>query len=275
MIIKKILNNNFVIVDDKHGEEVILSGAGVGFRTQIGTKVRNDVNIQLYQLKSSDKERIYSILSKLDQEYLMISQNIISYANEYLDEEVTNFTTFILADHLMGAMIRSKEKKEHTPNLLLNEIKLLYPKEYQVGLYAIDYIKNNFHVDLPEDEIGFIALHILNGTPKQSAKRAIQIATLTNQILRIVRKYFNDIDEESIEYSRFITHLNFFANRVFTNKKLLGSLDPSLYAYVFDHDLTIQKCVNTITKVMNIDYDYTVNKEEELYLGLHLKRMVS
>lgn len=45
-------------------------------------------------------------------------------------------------------------------NTLLNEIKILYPKEFQIGLYAKALIQGKLGIEIPEDEVGYIALHI-------------------------------------------------------------------------------------------------------------------
>ena len=43
-----------------------------------------------------------------------------------------------------------------------------------------------------------------------------QITELINTVLQIVRIHFKiDLNEESISYERFLTHLKFFAARVF------------------------------------------------------------
>lgn len=273
MIIKKILNNNFIIVTEDSGEEVIVSGAGVGYKTKIGDKVRSNVQIQLYNLKNSEKEQIYTILEKLDEDILEISRIIVKNARQLLKYSVTDFTTFVLADHVMNA-VKRKKKGQITPNLLLNEIAQLYPQEYQIGVNAIQFIYTKTNVVLPKDEAGYIALHILNGSSIESAERAIQIAEIAKQILLIVRNNFQDISITSVEYNRFITHLNLFAKRVFSKESLLNNLDNSLYNLVFSENKKLNQCISSINNFMKENYQYLLSKEEKLYLGLHIKRMV-
>lgn len=47
-------------------------------------------------------------------------------------------------------------------NVLLWDIRRFYKDEYQVGLWALDLIEDKCKVRLPEDEAGFIALHLAN-----------------------------------------------------------------------------------------------------------------
>lgn len=47
-------------------------------------------------------------------------------------------------------------------NALLWETQRFYNHEYLIGKEALSIIKNRLIIDLPEDEAGFIALHIVN-----------------------------------------------------------------------------------------------------------------
>ena len=45
-------------------------------------------------------------------------------------------------------------------NPLLQEVKVLYTKEFQIGRWAKALIKEKLKIDIPEDEVANIALHI-------------------------------------------------------------------------------------------------------------------
>ena len=47
-------------------------------------------------------------------------------------------------------------------NELSWEMKKFYNAEFQVGLKALDIVKQELDVELPEDEAGFIAMHLVN-----------------------------------------------------------------------------------------------------------------
>ncbi|STL75429.1 transcriptional antiterminator BglG [Escherichia coli] len=48
------------------------------------------------------------------------------------------------------------------PNPLLWDIQRLYPKEFQLGEEALTIIDKRLGVQLPKDEVGFIAMHLVS-----------------------------------------------------------------------------------------------------------------
>ena len=46
---------------------------------------------------------------------------------------------------------------------MLSETRMLYPKEYAVGQRALELVRQFCGVQLPEDEAGYIALHLVAG----------------------------------------------------------------------------------------------------------------
>jgi beta-glucoside operon transcriptional antiterminator len=66
-----------------------------------------------------------------------------------------------LTDHIHFAIERYKNNLP-IKNGLLWETRQLYKDEYEIGLEALNMICEQFGVILPEDEAGFLALHIVN-----------------------------------------------------------------------------------------------------------------
>lgn len=95
------------------------------------------------------------------------------------------------------------------------EIKKFYPKEFQIGLKALELIEDELNKKLPDDEAGNIALHLINAQINSSFNKVENVAEQTKKIhdiLNIVMyTYGITLDEKSISYERFITHLRFFS----------------------------------------------------------------
>ena len=64
---------------------------------------------------------------------------------------------------------------------------------------------------MPEDEAGFIALHLVNAQTENNDQSNLYELTKTMQdIINIVKYYFKTtFDEESVYFYRFTTHLRF------------------------------------------------------------------
>lgn len=73
-----------------------------------------------------------------------------------------------MADHIDFAIIKFKEKLNITMPILY-DVKHLYENEYEVGIYALNLIKEELKIDLPKEEAAYIAMHFVNagGCTKQ------------------------------------------------------------------------------------------------------------
>ena len=94
-------------------------------------------------------------------EHIELGEEIISFAIKKLGKELNEMVHITLIDHVYTTIIRFLNGNQ-LKNVLLWDIKRFYPEEYAIGLSALDIIEERFHIRLPEDEAGFIALHIVN-----------------------------------------------------------------------------------------------------------------
>ncbi len=105
----------------------------------------------------------------------------------------------------------------------------LYPKEFAVGLEALNIIERDLGIRFPEDEAGFIALHLVNTQLGCALPEVMSITKIMRKILHIVKYQLNlDYNEDCLSYHRFITHLKFFAQRILGHKGVYDD-DESLH----------------------------------------------
>lgn len=98
-------------------------------------------------------------------------------------------------------------------------MKKFYNAEFQVGLKALDIVKQELDVELPEDEAGFIAMHLVNAQMGGQMNQSRNMPAMIKDILNIVRYTFQvELDEKSLSYERFVTHLRFFVQRVISRE---------------------------------------------------------
>ena len=86
-----------------------------------------------------------------------------------------------------------------------------FPDEFKIGKRTIEKISERYGIELPEDEAGFIALHLVNAQTENNDQSNLYELTKTMQdIINIVKYYFKTtFDEESVYFYRFTTHLRF------------------------------------------------------------------
>ena len=273
MKIAKIINNNVVSTCDEEGREIIVMGRGVGFKAKEGSTIDEEKVEKIFRLESQNTmDKFKELLENLPMEHVQISAEIIGYAKEVLNRPINPNVYITLTDHINFALERYKQKMMFS-NPLIREVRSFYHAEYLIGEYAIAMIERGLGVKLPVDEAASIALHIVNAEYDAPMGDTIKITNLIQQVLEVVREYFSiELDEQSLSYERFITHLRFLAQRVFTGEHM--NLDNLEFQEVIDRLYPEEyACSQKIQALIKLQYRHQVTEEEVAYLGLHIKRI--
>lgn len=222
MIITKIFNNNAIIAKDQKRDEFVVMGRGIAFKKSAGEQVEEHLIEKVFVLKHKDaSEKFKLLLEDVPSEYVSLCYDIIEYGKSILEAQLSDYIYVSLTDHMNNAFKMFDEGFKNA-NPLIWEIKKFYPKEFAVGLKALEFIEDETGKRLSEDEAGNIALHLINAQVNSSYKVAdvAQQTQKIHDILNIIKYSYNTtIDEHSISYERFITHLRFFFQRLNKKKK--------------------------------------------------------
>lgn len=197
MKIKKKLNNNVAVVTDKTGNEIIVMGKGITYDKKSGDCIDEEQVEKRFVLSNKDfSMKFQEILLDIPAKYLEASNCIIERAKKYLDAEIDDNIYISLTDHIHMAVKRYLDGMQ-VPNPLLLDIKRFYNKEYEIGCQALEIIKDQLKVELPEDEAGFIAFHFVNAQQNLESSRMVDIMKLVKEITNIVKYQMGlDFDEE-------------------------------------------------------------------------------
>ena len=273
MKVHKILNNNVIVTLDDKGKELILTGRGIGFKKREGDLI--DINLIEKQFSLDNKDilpKFNELLSEIPLEVLTTSQIIINHAKECMESKLQDSIYISLTDHIHFAIERHKQGFD-IPNGFLWEIKKFYPKEFQVGLYALSVIKKRLGIELPEDEAGFITFHIINSQLNGTMPNIVNMTKIMREILNIVKYHFNiEYDEDCLSYQRFVTHLKFFAQRILS-KGTQTQQDSSLYEIVRQKYDQAYLCTKQIDLHLIQQYQHPLTDDESLYLTIHIERL--
>lgn len=273
MKIAKIINNNVVSTCDEEGREIIVMGRGVGFKAKEGSTIDEEKVEKIFRLESQNTmDKFKELLENLPMEHVQISAEIIGYAKEVLNRPINPNVYITLTDHINFALERFKQKMMFS-NPLIREVRSFYHAEYLIGEYAIAMIDRDLGIKLPVDEAASIALHIVNAEYDAPMGDTIKITNLIQQVSEVVEEYFNiKLDEQSLSYERFITHLRFLAQRVFTGEHM--ELDNLEFQKVIDRLYPEEyACSQKVQALIKLQYGHQVTEEEVAYLALHIKRI--
>lgn len=130
-VIKKI-NNNVALCLDGNDNELIAFGKGIGFPVAVQEIPENVFEVAALIVKKAQSE----IKSNLN-------PNLVVG----------------LSDHINFALIRMQNYKE-MQMLFSYDVQQLYPRETELGRYAVRLIQEKLNVQLPDSEITNIAMHL-------------------------------------------------------------------------------------------------------------------
>jgi len=264
MNVTKVINNNIVISENEEKQELVVMGKGLGFKKKPGDVI-DDTKIEKVYLSTQEWNvtKLTQLLSSIPIEHIQAANEIISFAKVSLGKKLSEKLFLTLTDHINYAIERYQNGME-IKNALLWEIKRFYNHEYLIGKEALSIIKNRLAIELPEDEAGFIALHIVN------AELDIQ------HILNIVKYHFSmELDEYSLNYERFVTHLKFFVQRLFSGTKLDDAGTGSFIFMLKDRYMKEYACALKISDYINKEFGRPLEEDELIYLTIHIKRITS
>lgn len=273
IIIEKVINNNIISAYEKSGAEVIVMGRGIGFKKKQGEVVPADQISKIFRIKSRTlTEQFKELLANMPLERVRISDEIISHAKDHLKLKLNQSIYVTLTDHINFAIERVSQGIE-PQNALLWEIKRFYPQEFQLGIYALELIHDRLGILLPEDEAGFIALHFVNAEYGTDIRDAVKFPDQMQAIVDIVERDLGILlDESSLHYERFMTHIKFLIQRIY-RKELLSSEDRELSLLMQRKYPREYQCSVKVAEYIMQATGSRLSEEEIMYLSGHIRRV--
>lgn len=276
MKIDKIINNNLVRAFDDNKKEVLVMGCGLGYQKKKGELIDEKKIEKIYAMENKNtSDKLTKLLADIPLKHIQVSNEIISYAKYSLGRKLDDNIYISLTDHISFAIERLN-KGLNFHNALLWEIKRFYNHEFLIGKEALNIIKKRLNVELPEDEAGFIALHIVNAEMNLTdMDRTVEITKMIQRIINIVKYYYKiELDEYSLNYERFITHLKFFARRMFSGEEIKSD-DENFCEIIKERYKEAYTCTEKIADYIFKEFNHTLSEEEKMYLTVHIKRITT
>lgn len=270
---KKVLSNNVVqALDANTNQECILLGKGVGFglkgkeyvdSTKIEKKfyLQNTVNFTKYQ----------KLIANCDEKLIFVVADYIAKIEKYFGCKYNENLHIGLLDHLNFSLYRLRNNCTIN-NIFIDEISIMYEKEYQFAKMMFADLNKRLGVQLPEVEIGFIALHIHSSIKGDKVSQTALFAKIIGECRELIEEEFNiKLDPQSLNHTRLITHLKFALKRASENKTVNNTMIDSLkmaYPKTFEFACTLAKYIHD-------NYDLYLTEGEIGYLTIHIQNIIS
>jgi len=269
VVVLKSYNNNIVSVTINE-QERILFGKGIGFGKKFGDIIEKGTEVEkVFVIEDEDNLRNFKqVIQNVDEEFLILCEKMISYIASELEEDLDERIHIALVDHLNFAVKRLSNNEE-IENPFLLEIKALYQKEYALAEKIAETLQNEKKLTIPVSEIGFIALHIHSARSSGKLSNTLKNTYLINSIVEYVEKQIKvQIDKNSLDYARFLTHLRFAIKRILVNISIKNDFIKEIKSkYKLSY-----KIANGVSKILITQLEKDVTVDEIAYLAMHIER---
>lgn len=275
MKVKKVINNNIVQSTDEFGKDVLVIGKALGFKKKPGDAIDQTLIEKVYTSnKDLPTNKLTELLAKVELEHVQVANEIINFAKASLGKKLSENIYLTLTDHIDYAIERYHNGLP-IKNALLWEIKRFYNHEFLIGKEALNIIEAKLGIKLPEDEAGFIALHIVNAELDMSQVSEVSNMTkIIQNILNIIKYHYKiDLDEYSLNYERFITHLKFFIHRLYRGVELESDKDAGFLFILKERYKEEYQCALKIRDYIMKEFHRDLKEDEMIYLTIHIRRI--
>lgn len=269
-IIKKVLNSSVVLVEDERGVERVLLGKGIGFGAKPGEAVDEQSTDRVFvALADTAQRNLVELLAQIPGEYVELTREIVADAvASGLDLDPHVYLT--LTDHLHFAVERHRRGLV-VVNRLAWELRTVYPVEYAVGSRAVDTLRDRLGVDVPSEEAANIAFHLANAANGGAGVDTMHVVRLISAVTTIVTNTTGIAFGDDLHSTRFLVHIQFFAERLFAGA-MLHSDDGFLFASMSERHPRATATAERVRTFVRTQHDIVIPDEEVAYLALHIAR---
>ncbi len=267
----KVLNHNSIIVlDPEEQKRFLVLYRGIGFHKKTSERIEVPEESVIYSLERTlDRGDAMSIVNHVEPECLEIAGAVLAEAEKTFGKVDRNIV-FPMADHLSFAVRRMREGEE-IRNPLKEDIRLLFHAEYKVSELAVSLVREKCGVQLTDDEVGFLALHVHSSIENENVSQALQTAQIVRSCISFIeQKTGQTIEVTSLGYNRMMNHIRYMVTRLETGEEIKMNLnDYMLVKYPEVYHLSEEVC-NQISRIMKKEY----HDSEIGYLAMHIARVI-
>ncbi|MDR3173336.1 MAG: PRD domain-containing protein [Treponema sp.] len=275
-------NNNIILAED-HGQEVIALGKGIGFQALQGTEVDMSLVEKVFVPQETVHiNRFAATLSDLPYEYMLLASKIVDHGKAALQVELNPSLVVALADHLSVSLTLSQNNGPPAQSPLQLDVRHIYPGEFKTGVQALEIIRRERNIQMPEAEAVSIALHFINAeleSPEMPA--TFKIVTITGDIMRIIEQYYHvTLDKETLEFMRFSSHVRNLVIEYITLPPYAGCKrktlkeDNELYELLMKRSRDVAECCGRICSCLQYKHKLSLRKNDVSFLAMHITKIL-
>jgi transcriptional antiterminator len=270
-VVKSLNHNGVLAIEMDTNKEYILLGKGIGFGKKVNERIEVPENVHTYLLQDkTERGSTREMISDIEPKILDIASSIIMEAEKKFKEIDANILC-PLADHIAFAVKRIKNN-EHISNPLTQDIRALFPEEYEVACKGKEIIKEIEGIEIDEDEIGYIALHVHSSLGNKKISQAIQTARLVRDCITSIEQNIGKIiDIDSLSYNRLMSHIKYMVARILKGETIKLDMNE----YISERFPKSFEIAENICRKLGSELKNEIKPVEIGYLAMHIERVFS
>ena len=276
MEILRVFNNNLVLARDPGGDEVILTGRGLGFQARPGQVVDPAKVVRRFIPDDGrDPDHLAELLAGIPPEHIQIVSAALSEAGvEPAASGGATTLVIALADHVNFAIHR-QEVGMGVVYPLLAEVTNLYAGEYAQAQRVLESLNRRLDVPLPYSEAVAIALHLVNaGIATGDLSYTYTMTGIIQQMVGVIEQTYGvTLPSTSVSVGRLITHLRYLFVRIHQHSQLVEERS-TIGAAIRDAYPQALECALRLASVVELRLGSALTDDEVSYLTLHVARVV-
>ncbi len=273
VVVHKVLNNNVVISIDESGRERVLMGRGLGFGLTADDIVDAAKVEKTFILEEgADGERERQLLTDVPYAIIEAVTTAVDVAERALGRHLGRRIAIPVIDHV-HFVIERLDQGLRIPTTSMPELRVLHPQEFSAAQQMAASISASLGRDLPAEEAVFLTMHLLNATRDEPNGTAALLFRRVQHVVQTVEHGLGvTLDTESVDYARFILHIQFLLQRL-VNRTMLSSGDTSFFEFA-KHSYPASHAIALDVKGYVLAATGSeLTDEELLYVIVHVERL--
>lgn len=270
--VKKVLNHNALIgIHFETNKEYLLMGKGIGFGRKVTERIKTREEDTIYSLQEmTERGDASKLAATINPVYLEIANEILNQAEKEFDTIDRN-VLFPLADHIEFAVKRIISDKQIS-NPLTDDIRVLFYKEFKVACLAKEILKKHLDIEIDDDEIGYIALHIHSAIQDEKVSQAMMIARVVRECITLVEEAVGKpINVTTLSYNRLMNHVRNMVARVMNDEPLKLSMNDYMSVKFPEAFAMAEYICGEVEKMLK----RPLSDAEIGYLAMHIERVTT
>ncbi|WP_303974140.1 PRD domain-containing protein [Streptococcus merionis] len=270
------LNNNVALVKDEHDQQFVVMGLGITFQKRKGDLIIEEKIEKVFSLKSTEsRENFMTLLKDVPLDFITVTYDVIETLSDKYDYPFQEYLYVTLTDHIhcaYRAVLDDNYQESKLPNISQE-----YSIEYVMAKEALAMFRQKILDDLPDDEIGRIALHFINAKGVTAVEKTPKVK-LTRSVLKKVQEELERLGirrtrENSNFYDRLMIHLTYFLQYLDRspneNAPLMDMGKHIQIAYPEAYDIG-----SKIYEMIASEAGVEIYESEKFYIVLHIQRLL-